>query len=172
MSTTTEQNDQSTIICQSFSTINDSITLFKMQLNSLQQHIRTLEKQVRKEIKSATKVLKTKDKPKKPKAPSGFAKPTKVTKELCEFMEKPEGTEIARTEVTKTLSLYIKANNLQEKGENSKNRINPDAKLKNLLGLSNDETENLTYFTIQKHMNKHFIKKQPVTLITTEETTV
>ena len=168
MSTTTEQNDQSTVICQSFSTINDSITLFKMQLNSLQQHIRTLEKQVRKEIKSATKVLKTKDKPKKPKAPSGFAKPTKVTKELCEFMEKPEGTEIARTEVTKTLSLYIKANNLQEKGENSKNRINPDAKLKNLLGLSNDETENLTYFTIQKHMNKHFIKKQPVTL-TTEE---
>jgi chromatin remodeling complex protein RSC6 len=86
-------------------------------------------------------------------------------------MEKPEGTEIARTEVTKTLSLYIKANNLQEKGENSKNRINPDAKLKNLLGLSNDETENLTYFTIQKHMNKHFIKKQPV-LITTEEPTV
>lgn len=168
MSTTTEQNDQSTIICQSFSTINDSITLFKMQLNSLQQHIRTLEKQVRKEIKSATKVLKTKDKPKKPKAPSGFAKPTKVTKELCEFMEKPEGTEIARTEVTKTLSLYIKTNNLQEKGENSKNRINPDAKLKNLLGLNNDEIENLTYFTIQKHMNKHFIKKQPVTL-TTEE---
>jgi len=170
MSTTTEQNEQSTIICQSFSTINDSITLFKMQLNSLQQHIRTLEKQVRKEIKSATKVLKTKDKPKKPKAPSGFAKPTKVTKELCEFMEKPEGTEIARTEVTKTLSQYIKTNNLQEKGENSKNRINPDAKLKNLLGLNNDETENLTYFTIQKHMNKHFIKKQPVTLTT--DTTV
>ena len=163
MSTTTnEENNQSTIICQSFSTINDSITLFKMQLNSLQQHIRTLEKQVRKEIKSATKVLKTKDKPKKPKAPSGFAKPTKVTKELCEFMEKPEGTEIARTEVTKTLSQYIKANNLQEKGENSKNRINPDAKLKNLLGLSDDETENLTYFTIQKHMNKHFIKKKLV----------
>ena len=138
-------------ISQSFATINDSITLFKMQLNSLQQHVRTLEKQVRKETKSATKVLKNKDKPKKPKAPSGFAKPTKVTKELCEFMEKPEGTEISQ---------YIKANNLQEKGENSKNRINPDAKLKSLLGLTNDETENLTYFTIQKYMNKHFIKSQ------------
>ena len=147
-------------ISQSFATINDSITLFKMQLNSLQQHVRTLEKQVRKETKSATKVLKNKDKPKKPKAPSGFAKPTKVTKELCEFMEKPEGTEIARTEVTKTLSQYIKANNLQEKGENSKNRINPDAKLKSLLGLTNDETENLTYFTIQKYMNKHFISSK------------
>lgn len=157
-------------ISQSFATINDSITLFKMQLNSLQQHVRMLEKQVRKETKSATKVLKNKDKPKKPKAPSGFAKPTKVTKELCEFMERPEGTEIARTEVTKSLSQYIKTNNLQEKGENSKNRINPDTKLKNLLGLTNDETENLTYFTIQKYMNKHFIKKQPVT--TNEESTV
>jgi chromatin remodeling complex protein RSC6 len=167
---TTEQNDQSNIVFQSFSTINDSITLFKMQLNSLQQHIRTLEKQVRKEMKSVTKVLKIKEKPKKPKAPSGFAKPTKVTKELCEFMEKPEGTEIARTEVTKSLSQYIKTNNLQEKNGSSKNRMNPDAKLKSLLGLSNDEIENLTYFTIQKHMNKHFIKKQPV--LTNEEPTV
>lgn len=154
-------------ISQSFATINDSITLFKMQLNSLQQNIRTLEKLVRKETKSSNKIHKNKDKPKKPKAPSGFAKPTKVTKELCEFMERPEGTEIARTEVTKSLSQYIKTNNLQEKGENSKNRINPDAKLKSLLGLTNDETENLTYFTIQKYMNKHFIKKQPV-----EESTV
>ena len=162
-----EQNDT---ICQSFNTINDTITLFKMQLNSLQQNIRTLEKQVRKEMKSVTKVLKTKDKPKKPKAPSGFAKPTKVTKELCEFMERPEGTEIARTEVTKSLSQCIKANNLQEKGENSKNRINPDAKLKSLLGLSNDEIENLTYFTIQKHMNKHFIKNQPTTSSSNKET--
>ena len=169
----TEQTNQTNAIYESFKTINDSITLFKMQMNSLQQNIRTLEKQVNKELKTVTKVIKTKSKskPKTDRAPSGFAKPTKVTKELCEFMNRPEGTEIARTEVTKTLSLYIKANNLQEKGENSKNRINPDAKLKSLLGLSNDETENLTYFTIQKHMNKHFIKKQPV-LTANEEPTV
>jgi chromatin remodeling complex protein RSC6 len=87
-----------------------------------------------------------------------------VTKELCEFMNRPEGTEIARTEVTKSLSQYIKTNNLQEKGANSKNKINPDDKLKTLLGLSNDETENLTYFTIQKYMNKHFIKN-PSTVV-------
>jgi chromatin remodeling complex protein RSC6 len=77
-------------------------------------------------------------------------------------MERPEGTEIARTEVTKSLSQYIKTNNLQEKGEKSKNRINPDTKLKNLLGLSSEETDNLTFFNIQKYMNKHFIKKQTI----------
>jgi chromatin remodeling complex protein RSC6 len=156
----TEQNDQSSPVFESFKTINDSITLFKMQMNTLQQNIKTLEKLVKKEYKTVNKVVKAsaKSKPKTDRAPSGFAKPTKVTKELCEFMNRPEGTEIARTEVTKTLSQYIKTNNLQEKGENSKNRINPDAKLKSLLGISNEETENLTYFTIQKYMNKHFIK--------------
>ena len=156
----TEQNDQSSPVYESFKTINDSITLFKMQMNTLQQNIKTLEKLVKKELKTVNKVVKAsaKSKPKTDRAPSGFAKPTKVTKELCEFMNRPEGTEIARTEVTKSLSQYIKTNNLQEKGENSKNRINPDAKLKSLLGISNEETENLTYFTIQKYMNKHFIK--------------
>jgi len=162
----TEQTNQTNAIYESFKTINDSITLFKMQMNSLQQNIRTLEKQVNKELKTVTKVIKakSKSKPKTDRAPSGFAKPTKVTKELCEFMNRPEGTEIARTEVTKSLSQYIKTNNLQEKGANSKNKINPDDKLKTLLGLSNDETENLTYFTIQKYMNKHFIKN-PSTVV-------
>ena len=162
MSQQTEQSDKISTIFESFNTINHSITLFKMQLNSLQQHIRTLEKQVKKELKSITKTIKINDKPKTVKAPSGFAKPTKVTKELCEFMERPEGTEIARTEVTKSLSQYIKTNNLQEKGEKSKNIINPDTKLKNLLGLSSEETDNLTFFNIQKYMNKHFIKKQTI----------
>jgi chromatin remodeling complex protein RSC6 len=146
-------------ISDAFTTINNSITLFKMQLNTLQQQVRTLEKNVKKELKTGQKkikpvVLKAK------KAPSGFAKPTKVTKELCEFMNKPEGTEIARTEVTKVLVNYIKSNNLQEQTADSKNKILPDAKLKSLLGLNVEETSELTFFNIQKYMNKHFISKK------------
>lgn len=165
----TDQTETNSTVFESFNTINDSITLFKMQLNSLQQQIRLVEKQVKKELKAVHKVIHSKSKPKSKKAPSGFAKPTQVTKELCEFMDRPEGTEIARTEVTKSLSQYIKNNNLQEQGEKSKNKINPDAKLKNLLGISNEEMENLTFFTIQKHMNKHFIKKQLVPVEEAEE---
>ena len=75
-------------------------------------------------------------------------------------MNKPEGTEIARTEVTKTLVCYIKENNLQEKTKDSKNKIIPDDKLKNLLGLNIDEITDLTFFNIQKYMNKHFISKK------------
>jgi chromatin remodeling complex protein RSC6 len=128
-----------------------------MQLNSLQQQLKNLEKSVNKELKAVKKVSEKADKPKKPRAPSGFAKPTKVTKELCDFMNRPEGTEIARTEVTKLLSEYIKTNNLQEQSENAKNKIVPDDKLRSLLGISNEESINLTFFNIQKYMNKHFI---------------
>ena len=156
--TTTTQNISN--IATSFTTINDSITLFKMQLNSLQQQLKNLEKSVNKELKAVKKVSEKADKPKKPRAPSGFAKPTKVTKELCDFMNRPEGTEIARTEVTKILSEYIKTNKLQEQSENAKNKIVPDDKLRSLLGISTEESTNLTFFNIQKYMNKHFISSK------------
>ena len=84
---------------------------------------------------------------------SGFAVPTKISKDLCKFMNQPDGTEMARTEVTKYIIQYIKDNNLPD----SKNKkvIKPDKRLKSLLKLQkNDE---VTYFNLQKYMNKHFI---------------
>jgi chromatin remodeling complex protein RSC6 len=73
---------------------------------------------------------------------------------LCDFLNKEDGTKMARTDVTKALIEYIKENNLKsvENGQ----VIHPDEKLKILLGLN--ENENVTYFTLQKYMNKHFIK--------------
>lgn len=147
-------------ITESFSTISDSITLFKMQLSTLQQQVKNVEKQVKKELKGLKKKTAPNDKPKGKKAPSGFAKPSKVTKELCEFMNKPEGSEIARTEVTRTLVQYIKTHNLQEQTMESKNKIIPDDKLKNLLGIETVESGDLTFFNIQKYMNKHFISNK------------
>lgn len=152
-------------IIEQFTTINDTLTLFKMQITNLQKFVKNVEKDVRKELKNIKK-YKKKDKPKAKRPPSGFAKPTKVTKELCDFMNKPEGTEIARTEVTKVLVNYIKNNNLIELGEDSKNKIVPDEKLKILLGIQDEELGVLTYFNIQKYMNKHFYSKKEVTLNT------
>jgi chromatin remodeling complex protein RSC6 len=146
-------------ITESFNTINNSLTLFKMQISTLQQQVKTIEKNVKKELKNNEKKAKTVI-PKAKKAPSGFAKPSKVTKELCDFMNRPEGSEIARTEVTKALVIYIKSNNLQEQTPEAKNRINPDDKLINLLGLKVEDINELTFFNIQKYMNKHFISKK------------
>ena len=61
---------------------------------------------------------------------------------------------MARTEVTRFIIKYIKDNNLQAQSE--KKRIIPDEKLQKLL--NSDSGEEITYFNIQKFMNKHFMK--------------
>jgi chromatin remodeling complex protein RSC6 len=144
-----------------FKSILDTLALFKLQITTLQQQLKVLEKNVKKEMNKKVKKQKktaTTNTEGKVKAPSGFAKPTKVTSELCSFLGKPEGSEVARTEVTKALVAYIKDNGLQEKNAESKTRIVPDEKLKSLLAISDSEIPELTFFTIQKYMNKHFYK--------------
>jgi len=166
MSEEQEQEDMiNTKVMEQFETINDSLTLFKMQISSLQKIVKTVEKDVRKELKNIKKNIK-KEKPKTKRAPSGFAKPTKVTKELCDFLNKPEGSEIARTEVTQSLVRYIKENNLIGNCDIKKNKIIPDEKLKNLLGIQENELNELNYFSIQKYMNKHFQSKKEPSLYT------
>jgi chromatin remodeling complex protein RSC6 len=146
----------------SFHMIIDSLALLKLQISDLQQKIRTIEKDIKKEFKQTLKLTNIKLQNKPNKKPSGFAKPTQITKELCEFMNKPIGTEIARTEVTKSLVAYIQENKLQEQGKTS--NIIPDSKLQHLLGISNEQIPDLTFFTIQKYMNKHFVSSKQKSL--------
>lgn len=138
---------------EQFEGIVNGLSGVKSQINILQQSLKQLEKNVKKSMKGFKKQV-AKNKVKGNRKPSGFAKPCKVTKELCDFMNKNEGTEIARTEVTKSLIEYIKENNLENK-TNSR-VINPDEKLKILLNI--EDGQELTYFSIQKYMTKHFIK--------------
>jgi chromatin remodeling complex protein RSC6 len=138
---------------EQFEGIVNGMSMIKTQISNLQQNLKQLEKSVKKQMKGLKKEV-TKNKNKGNRKPSGFAKPSKVTKELCEFMNKNEGTEIARTDVTRALVAYIKENKLENQ-TNSK-IITPDEKLKFLLGI--EEEQELTYFNIQKYMNKHFVK--------------
>ena len=117
---------------EQFSSIVQNLNDFKARINNLQHQIRFLEKNITKQMKGLKKEAQ-KNKNKGNRKPSGFAKPSKVTNELCEFMNKKEGTEIARTEVTRALCSYIKEHKLENK-ENSK-IIAPDEKLKTLLGI-------------------------------------
>ena len=138
---------------QQYDDIIIGLNIVKLHISKVQQKLKLLEKGIKKQMNTLKKES-NKNKNKKNRKPSGFAKPCKVTKELCKFMNKEEGTEIARTDVTKALVSYIKENNL----ENMSNGkiITPDEALKRLLGL--EDGEELTYFNIQKYMNKHFVK--------------
>lgn len=152
----TEDNDNLKInnddnITNTFGNIVSNLSTFKTQITTLQNQIRTLEKYVKKEFKTLNKEVE-KNKLKGNRKPSGFAKPTQVSTELCNFMKKDIGTEIARTEVTQYIIQYIKDNELQN--PINKKIIKPNIELKELLGVSDDDE--ITFFTLQKYMNKHF----------------
>ena len=138
-----------------FDEIVTNLSTFKTHITLLQQQVRVLDKIVKKQM-NLLKKESSKNKNKASRKPSGFARPTKVTKELCNFMNKTEGSEIARTEVTRALVSYIKTQNLED-NDNSR-IIMPDNKLRELLGI--EENKELTYFNIQKYMNKHFISSK------------
>jgi chromatin remodeling complex protein RSC6 len=61
---------------------------------------------------------------------------------------------MARTEVTREINVYIRANKLQD--VNNGRKINPDKKLATLLKLNKDDE--LTYFNLQRYMSSHFPK--------------
>ena len=124
----------------------------KNSITNLQKEVKQLEKKSNKKIKILERELEKKKRAKK--KPSGFAKPTKISNELCEFLEKPIGSEVARTEVTQYLISYIKENELQNNV--NKQHITPDEKLQLLL--DTPKNEKITFFNIQSHMNKHFLK--------------
>jgi upstream activation factor subunit UAF30 len=123
-------------------------------LTSLRAEFRTLDKTWTREFKAAQKAGAKRRRKSGNRSPSGFVKPTLISQELASFLDKPSGTEMARTEVTREINKYIRAHNLQDK--NNGRKINPDAKLAKLLKLKKEDE--LTYFNLQRYMSPHFAK--------------
>jgi chromatin remodeling complex protein RSC6 len=123
-------------------------------ISSLKAEYRTLEKKWTRELKTAQKQSSKRKRKAGSRAPSGFVKPTRISDELAKFLEKPAGSEMARTEVTRDINKYIRTHNLQDTQNGRK--INPDSKLAALLKLK--KTDELTYFNLQRYMSPHFAK--------------
>lgn len=157
--------DEPNEIDDQFSTVLSTLSQFKTQITTLSVQLKGLEKTVKKEIKQNKRLI-TKKQSKGSKKPSGFAEASPISKDLCDFLGKDQGATVARTEVTKFVCNYIKQNSLAN--DENKRVIKPDDKLKSLLGTDDDTV--VTYFNIQRFMNKHFIKKTNNTV--TEPTAV
>ena len=140
-----------------FSHLNKSLHELSAHLATLRAEVRTLEKNVGKEVRQLDKINAKKNKNKGSRAPSGFVKPTKISNELADFLGRERGSMMARTDVTKQMTAYIRKNNLQDK-DNGR-IILPDPKLKKLLKLA--DADSLTYFNLQKFMGPHFEKSYP-----------
>jgi chromatin remodeling complex protein RSC6 len=131
----------------------EAVTRLRDEASKMIAGLRKLDKRVSKEIKEARKRKRTKREvdPTKPKRPNVFQEPQNISADLCKFFGKTNGSQMSRAEVTSGVSTYVKKHGLQNKHE-----IKPDAALKALLGVSDADT--LTYFNIQKYLNKHYIK--------------
>ena len=144
-------------VAQAFTDLIAQVQGQQQQLASLKASIRALEKTAMRELKAALKGARKGKKRAGARAPSGFVKPTQISKELASFLGKPPGTEMARTEVTKEINKYIREHDLQDPANGR--HILANKELKTLLKLS--KQDELTYFNLQRFMSPHFAKATP-----------
>ena len=149
-----------------FKDILERIVNFRTLATNLMADVKKLQKNVNKQVRESNKRNKkrrgTTNTNGEKRPPSGFAKPAKISEALCQFLGQPSGTEMARTEVTKYLTKYIKDHQLQDPA--NKRIINCDAQLSGLLNVT--PSDEVTYFNLQRYMKPHFPPKQvPATSI-------
>jgi chromatin remodeling complex protein RSC6 len=143
-------------------------------INTLKAEVQELKKMQRDHdvmLKEASKKLKKKKAPRDDgvvRKPSGFASPVVVSDELYAFLAQfgvKHGDLVARTDVTRYVTSYIKEHNLQN--PEHRREIVPDDSLKSLFGPPmepkdpNDANSPLiyTYLKMQRYLSSHFPKK-------------
>ncbi len=137
---------------QMFSSALADINWLSSRLSALKTQFKLLEKRTARELKQAQK--QSNKKRNTNRLPSGFVKPTLISDQMAKFLQKPIGTEMARTEVTRALNQYIRTNSLQD--ATNGRIILPDGPLRKLLAVP--KADELTYFNLQRYMSPHFAK--------------
>ena len=143
-----------------FTNLNKAFQDLNSQMSLLKSEFRQIEKQVTREMRVLDKMNARRNKNKGNRAPSGFVKPTKISNDLAAFLGKEPGALMARTDVTKQITAYIRANDLQDKTNGR--LILADDKLKKLLNYDEkkvtDPKQQLSYFNLQRFLSCHFEK--------------
>jgi len=147
-----------TTLEEDLKSVTQNLTTLRETVAAMFAQVKKLDKRVHRDIKDARK-RKRRAVPEgteaKPRVPSIFERPTKITDELCTFLGKAAGTLMSRSEVTKAVNCYVKEKDLKNKHD-----IKPDAALKKLLAIPDGDV--LTYFNLQRYLNRHYVKATPV----------
>ena len=145
-----------------------SSALFDQLIDTLQSRIAS-DRQLLKEVRDLRKAVSTErrqyqkfvtkyNKRRSGNRRNGFQVPTPISNQMAKFVGVPNGSEMARTEVTKFIHTYIKDKKLQNPDNGQE--IFPDSKLKKLL-YSGDSK--ITYFKLQTFLKPHFLKRDKAT---------
>lgn len=152
------------------------IGTLKTQIRTIETNLKSVRLLYKEELKAnkSNKRRKSKVEGGEPRARHGFVKPTLVSDALASFLGEPVGSMIARPQVTKKISEYVKENNcfgpMDSEEKVNKTIIIPDAKLAKLLGppvflYSKKKPElgkGYNYFNLQSYLKEqnHFIKAE------------
>jgi chromatin remodeling complex protein RSC6 len=144
---------------EKFKNVETTLRHIISMAKSLQTDVKRLQKDYTKQYKELSRKKNRRRSTLKadgtPRPLSGFARPTEISDQLAKFLGEKKGTLLARTDVTKRITVYIKDHDLQN--PENKRQIQADAPLRKLLGLSSADV--LTFFNLQKFMKIHFLKK-------------
>lgn len=132
------------------SILTEKVGTLAVLLKEVQTALKAVTKEYEKQSKIIEKVQKKRENARK--SPSGFAKPNKISDELCDFLGVPHGTEKSRTDVTRFINAYVKEHNLNN--PSNKRVILPDPKLKAILNVK--DGEEVTFFILQRLISHHF----------------
>ena len=144
------QDDVKAMLTQA-NTVRETVGALVAELKRLEKRVARLQKEADKRRRRSKKPVEGEEA--KPRKLSIFEIPTGLSADLCTFLGRPAGSLESRSNVTKAITTYVKAHELKDK-----HTIKPDAKLKALLSVG-DET--LTYFNLQKYLNRHYLKATP-----------
>jgi chromatin remodeling complex protein RSC6 len=143
------QDDVKAMLTQA-TTVRETVGALVAELKRLEKRVARLQKEADKRRRRSKKVP-VEGEEVKPRKPSIFELPTPLSNELCSFLGVSNGSKESRSNVTKAITTYVKAHELKDK-----HTIKPDAKLKALLGVA--EGDVLTYFNLQRYLNRHYLK--------------
>jgi hypothetical protein len=147
------QDDVKAMLVQA-NTVRETVGALVAELKRLEKRVARLQKEADKRRRRSKKVP-VEGEEVKPRKPSIFELPTPLSDDLCGFLGVSKGSKESRSNVTKAITTYVKENNLK-----NKHNITPDAKLTGLLGVKDGEV--LTYFNLQRYLNRHYLKAAPV----------
>jgi chromatin remodeling complex protein RSC6 len=145
------QDDVKAMLTQA-NTVRETVGALVAELKRLEKRVARLQKEADKRKRKQKKPVE--GEPVVPRKPSIFELPTPLSNELCSFLGRPSGSKESRSNITKAITTYVKEKNLKDK-----HTIKPDAKLKALLGVADADV--LTYFNLQRYLNRHYLKATP-----------
>lgn len=145
------QDDVKAMLTQA-STVRETVGALVSELKRLEKRVAKLQKEADKRRRKSKKPVE--GEPVKERKPSIFEIPTPLSPELCSFLGVSNGSKESRSNVTKAVTAYVKKYDLK-----NKHTIVPDSKLKSLLGVSDSDV--LTYFNLQRYLNRHYLKATP-----------